>query len=121
MAKAKEKLPSVKKLDELYEDYDNARRTAKEAEKDKAEAGNAIKTLLGETVEASTPRYIVTYKYDVDKENEVFDEEKFAVKDPNAHKRYLSMLEDIKTITKKYTKTVVTKGARKLIVTAKEE
>ena len=120
MAK-KDKAPSVKKLDELYDDYDQARTVAKEAEKDKKEAGDAIKTLLGETVEASTPRYIVTYKHDADKEVETFDEEKFETKDPRGYERYLAILDEAKQYAKKYTKIVVSKGARKLIVVAKEE
>jgi hypothetical protein len=118
---AKPKVPSVKKLEELYEDYDKARTDAKEAENAKKEAGDAIKTLLGDTEEASTPRYIVTYKFDKDRETEVFDEEKFEEKDPKGYAAYLIFLEDIKRVTKKYTKTVTVKGARKLIVTAKEE
>jgi hypothetical protein len=117
----KAKAPSVKTLDELYETYDTARTAAKEAEKDKSEASKAIKDLLGATEEASTPRYTVTYKYDADKEVEVFDETKFQDKDPNGYTKYTKMLQEITNITKKYTKTVVTKGARKLIVTAKEE
>jgi hypothetical protein len=117
----KEKLPSVKKLDELYEDYDRARTVANDAEKDKAEASKAIKDLLGETQEASTPRYIVTYKYDADKDVESFDEEKFQDKDPKGYALYQGYLEEIKRVCKKYTKITTVKGARKLLVTAKEE
>ena len=117
---AKIKVPSVKQLEYLYEDYDKARTIAKEAEKDKKEAGDAIKSLLGDTVEASTPRYIVTYNYDKDTETEVFDETRFAENDTKGYMKYQKMLGEIETITKNYTKTVITKGARKLIVTAKE-
>jgi FMN phosphatase YigB (HAD superfamily) len=120
MAKQEPKL-SGRSLNKLYDVYDEARRLAKEAEKDKVEASNEIKVLLGETVEASTDRYIVTYKYDKDREDEVFDEEKFETKDPKKYQQYVDMLEEIKGLTKKYTKIVVTKGSRKLIVTSKED
>jgi len=112
---------SVGNLNKLYEEYDDARRNAKEAEGIKKDAADEIKKLLGNTEEASTPDYIVTYKYDKDSESEVFDEEKFAEKDPKKYAEYQQFLEDIKRITKKYTKTVTVKGARKLVVTAVAE
>lgn len=113
---AKVKL-SGRKLDELYEAYDEARRTAKEAEKAKTDASEEIKELLNDVEEASTPNYIVTYRYD--KDHPVFDAEKFAQKEPKKYEAYLGLLGDIELIQKKYTKNV--KGARKLIVTAVAE
>ena len=112
---------SGRTLDKLYEAYDEARRTAKEAEQSKTDAGNEIKELLGETQEASTPNYVVTYKYDKDREVEVFDEDKFAENDTKGYLKYQNMLEEIAKITKKYTKKTVVKGARKLVVTAVAE
>jgi hypothetical protein len=50
----------------------------------------------------------------------VFDEEKFAEKDPRHYKQYQGMLEEIALITKKYTKTKTVPGARKLQVVAEE-
>jgi len=121
MAKEKKPKLSGRTLDKLYEAYDNARRTAKEADNAKKDAADEIKTLLGETQEASTPNYIVTYKYDKDTETEVFDEERFMLKDSNGYQAYQKLLNKIEQICKKYTKKVVTKGARKLIVMAVEE
>lgn len=112
---------SVGNLNKLYQEYDQARRDAKEAETVKKDAADEIKKLLGETEEASTPDYIVTYKYDKDRENEVFDEEKFEEKDPKGYVKYQGLLKDIETACKKYTKKVVVKGARKLVVTAVAE
>jgi len=120
MAKKENKL-SGKKLDELYEAYDTARREAKEAEGVKKDASDEIKKLLGDIESASTPNYIVTYGYDKDHEDDVFDEDKFAEKDPKGYTVYQAMLGTIEKICKKYTKHVVTKGARKLIVTAVAE
>lgn len=120
MAKKEPKL-SGRTLDKLYEAYDNARRAAKEADAAKTDASNEIKTLLGETEEASTPNYFVTYRYDKDRDVEVFDEEKFQEKDAKGYKQYQALLDQVATITKKYTKVTVVKGARKLVVTAVAE
>jgi hypothetical protein len=105
----------------LYEAYDEARRTAKEADAAKVDAGNEIKVLLGDIQEAHTQNYSVTYAFDKDRIDEVFDEDQFQEKDPKKYAEYQQYLEDIKQITKKYTKTVTTKGARKLVVTASAE
>ena len=115
MAKAKKF--SGKQLDELYVAYDTARRTAKEAENDKRDAADEIKTLLGDIQEANTANYIVTYKYD--KDQSVFDKELLQKKNPKGYEKYEAMVEEIETITTKYVKTV--KGARKLVVTAVAE
>jgi len=112
---------SGKKLDELYEAYDKARRDAKEAEATKTDAADEIKKQLGDIEEASTTNYIVTYKHDKDREVESFDEEKFAEKDPKGYDVYLTMVDKIATLTKRYTKKTVVKGARKLVVTATAE
>jgi len=120
MAKKVNKL-SGKKLDELYEAYDVARREAKEAEATKKDAAEEIRTQLGDIEEASTPNYIVTYGYDKDREVTVFDEEKFAAKDPKKYASYQQHLADAERLAKLYTKTTTEKGARKLIVTAKAE
>lgn len=118
---AKEKKLSGRTLDKLYEAYDVARREAKEAENNKKDAAEEIKTLLGTTEEANTPNYIVTYKYDKDKEVEIFEEEKFAEKDPKTYQKYLDTLKVIEALRKKYTKKTTEKGARKLVVTAVAE
>ena len=118
---AKVKKFSGKKLDELYEVYDNARRVAKEAENDKKDAGDEIKSLLGDVEEASTTNYAVTYKYDQDREVETFNEDIFQENDPKGYKVYQDMLDKIKLICKKYTKKTTVKGARKLVVTAVAE
>jgi hypothetical protein len=109
---------SGKKLDELYEAYDTARREAKEADKTKEDAGAEIKKQLGDIEAAHTPNYRVTFAYDKDCEADVFDEDKFAEKDPKGYLKYQQTLAAIQLICKKYTKHIVTKGARKLIVTA---
>ena len=109
---------SGRTLDKLYEAYDNARREAKEADAAKKDASEEIKVLLGDVEEASTTNYVVTYRYDCDKESEVFDEEKFAQKDKKGYAAYQGLLKEIEIIAKKYTTKITVKGARKLVVTA---
>lgn len=110
-----------KKLEILFEAFDQARNDSKAADEAKKDLSEKIKEALGDTEEVDSPNFITTYRFDKDRETEAFDEEKFAAKDPKKYKQYLEYVEDIKTITKKYTKTVVTKGARKLYVTRKEQ
>lgn len=124
---AKKNKFTTKDLDNLYEIYDKARADAKEAEADKKEAGDAIREKLGETTEATTQNYVVTYKYDADKDVEQFDEEAFETKDPKGHAEYIKLLEKAeailslsKIVAKKFMKTVTVKGARKLVVTRQE-
>lgn len=117
---AKKNKFTTKDLDNLYEIYDKARADAKEAEADKKEAGDAIREKLGETTEATTQNYVVTYKYDADKEVEQFDEEGFEQKCPRGYERYLALLDEAKQTAKKYIKVTVIKGARKLVVTRQE-
>lgn len=112
---------SGRTLDKLYEAYDEARRTAKEADAAKSDAAYEIKQLLGETEEASTPNYTVTYKYDKDSEREVFDGAHFEEKDPKGYTQYQNHLDSAAKLAKKYTKTEIVKGARKLVVTALAE
>ena len=115
---AKSKKLNTRNLDELYQAYDKARSDAKEAEAIKVEAADTIKELLGETQEASTPNYVVTYKYDKDKEVESFDQEKFEEKDPKGYKLWQSIVEKAEAMAKKYTKKTIVKGTRKLVVTS---
>lgn len=105
------------KLAALFDSYAKARDEAKEAEKAQKELSAEIKEILGDTEEAESPEYTCLYKYEKDKE--VFDEAKFAEKEPKKFAAYQELQEDMKKLTKKYTKTV--KGARKLIITRKNE
>lgn len=116
MKKPQPPVVTVSDLNMLYRIYDKARTRANDAEQMKNDASDEIKALLGETTEASTPEYIVTYRYDKDKEVVTFDEDAFMQKDPKAHTKYREMLHTIETVTKKYTKTTTVKGARKLLV-----
>ena len=118
---------TTKDLDKLYEIYDKARADAQEAEADKKDAGDAIREKLGATEEASTPNYVVTYKYDKDKEVETFDEERFEQKNPEGYKTYLKLIEKAeatmqaaKDVAQKYIKKKTVKGTRKLVVTRQE-
>ena len=110
-------------LEKLFDKYDLARAKAKDAEVEKKEASDEIKaTLEKEKLEiADTPSFMCVYKFEKDKEVEVFDEEKFAEKEPVKFKQYQALLEEMKKIAKKYTKKSVVKGARKLLVTRKNE
>ena len=113
----------AKVLDELFAKFDKARADAKSAEIEKKELSDEIKARLEQEKvdEVETPAFECFYKFEKDKESEIFDEEKFIAKDPAGYKKYVETLEKITALTKKYTKTVVTKGARKLIVTRKNE
>ena len=105
-------------LDKLFEEYDKARATAKEADAQKTFWAEEVKSrLTAEKLnEVETPRFTCVWKCDKDKEEEVFDEEKFAEKDPKKYKQYIELMEEMKAITKKYTKKVVIKGTRKLLI-----
>lgn len=111
---------TTKDLDKLYEIYDKARADAQEAEAVKKEAADAIREKLGATEEASTPNYVVTYKYDKDKEVETFDKDAFETKDPKKFALYKQYLADAESLAKKYIKTTTVKGTRKLVVTRQE-
>ncbi len=111
---------TTKDLDNLYQIYDKARLDAKEAEADKKEAAEAIKEKLGATEEASTKNYVVTYKYDKDKEVEEFDEALFEQKEPKKHAEMVSLQAEIERLKKKYVKKTIVKGTRKLVVTRQE-
>ncbi len=105
---------------ELVKQYDRLRTEYNQIGKDKDEVNGQIKQILGDAVEADVPGYRVTFKYDKDKEVVSFDEEKFEKNDPKKYQQYLGMLEEIKLISKKYTKTKTIPGARKLIVESEE-
>ena len=105
---------------ELVKQYDRLRTEHTQLGKDKDEVNSQIKTLLGDAEQANVPGYRVTYRFDKDKTTEVFDEEKFKTKNPVAHRKWLALVAATQLITKKYTKTVTTKGARKLLVEATE-
>ncbi len=113
---------------ELVQQYDKLRTEAKQAEKDQKECADKIKTLLGDAVEAPVPGWKVTYKYDKDKKEDVFDEEKMQKKAPAEHVLYCKLVTkqerlqgDIEELTKKFTKVNTTPGARKLIIACAEE
>ncbi len=110
-------------LEKLFEDYDKARSTAKDAKREQEDLNKEIKARLDkEKLDvADTPSFTCVYKYDKDTTDEVFDEAKFAEKEPKKFQQYTELMDEMKKITKKYTKTVVTKGARKLVVTRKNE
>lgn len=114
---------SKKSFDKLFNEYDQARGKAKEATTEQAELNAEIKALLEEKKldAVDSLEFMCTYKFDKDKETEVFDEEKFALKDPKKFAQYTELMEEMKAITKKYTKKVTTKGARKLIITRKNQ
>lgn len=107
----------------LFAEYDCARAQAKEADQAKTELGDEIKARLdAEKLDAvDEVDFLCVYKYEKDKEVEVFDEETFAKKEPKKYADYQQMQEDMKWLAKKYTKKRVVKGARKLIVTRKNE
>jgi FMN phosphatase YigB (HAD superfamily) len=113
----------AKSLDKLFVEYDRVRALAKESDREQKELAGTIKARLeAEKLDSvDTSEYVCTYKFDKDKENEVFDEEKFQKKDPKNYEHYVAVMEEIKALTKKYTKIQVTPGARKLIVTRKEQ
>jgi len=113
----------VKSFDKLFDEYDKARTKAKEAKTEQDELNTEIKQQLEakKLEEVDSPTFTCLYKFEKDKETEAFDEEKFAEKDPKGHAQYKGLLDEIKRLTKKYTKKVVSKGARKLIITRKNE
>lgn len=117
---AKKNKFTTKDLDKLYEIYDKARADAQEAEADKNDAADAIREKLGTTEEASTPNYVVTYRYDKDKEVETFEKETFETKDPKKFALYKQYLADAESLAKKYIKKTTVKGARKLVLTRQE-
>lgn len=110
-----------KSFDKLFEEYDAARTKAKDAKTEQDELNQEIKAKLeAERLEqVDAVNFTCVYKYEKDKEAEVFDEEKFAEKDPKKYKQYVELMDEMKAITKKYTKKSITKGARKLIITRK--
>lgn len=108
-------MKQLSKLAILFHSYDKARADAKEAAKEQAELSTEIKEILGETEEAETDDYTCLYKYE--KAKDVFDEAKFAEKEPKKYAQYTEFIEEAKVLAKKYTKKVP--GARKLIITAK--
>ena len=114
---------SAKSFDSLFQEYDAARANAKEAKDIQEDISTEIKTRLEvkKIDSVDSPCYVCTWKYEKDKETEVFDEEKFAEKDPKKYAQYTELMEEMKAITKKYTKKVVTKGARKLLINHKNE
>lgn len=110
-------------IEKKFEEYDKARAIAKEAKAQQDELGDSIKAELAakKLDEVDGVDYRCVYKFEKDKETDVFDEEKFAEKDPKKYKQYIELMDEMKAITKKYTKKQITKGARKLIITRKNE
>lgn len=110
-------------LEKLFEEYDIVRAKSKQADSDKRELAEAIKDKLekGKLDEVDTPSFTCAYKFEKDKDVVVFDEEKFAEKEPKKYKEYQTLMKEMEVITKKYTKKTTVKGARKLIVTRKNE
>lgn len=114
-------MTKVKSFDQLFAEYDVARTKAKEAKSEQEELNADIKAQLEakKLDEVDSPEWTCLYKYEKDKETEVFDEDKFAEKDPKKYKQYIDLMAEMKLITKKYTKKSISKGARKLIITRK--
>lgn len=114
---------SKNSFDKMFRGYDKARAAVKDAEAIKLEYSDEIKKALEKNKldAVDSVEYLCVYKFDKDKESEVFDEVKFAEKDPKKYQQYTDLMEEMKAITKKYTKTVVAKGARRLIITRKNE
>lgn len=113
---------------ELVKQYDRLRTEAAQAAKDQKECGDMIKALLGDKETAPVPGWKVTYKYDKDKEDEVFDADKMQKKAPEEFATYSRLVkkaeefvEKAAELARKYTKTVKTPGARKLQVVSGEE
>lgn len=120
MAKKVSKANKVN-IEVLLEQYDRARAEARAA-KDSADDLNAeIKLTLGATEEVDTPAFVCTYYFDKDKDVESFDEAAFATKEPRRYKEWQQLQSDLQLLQKKYTKITTVKGARKLIVTRKNE
>lgn len=115
-------MKATKSFDKLFEEYDKVRAKAKEAKDEQADLNTEIKQKLEaqKLDEVDSVEFKCVYKFEKDSETEVFDEEKFAEKDPKKYKQYVDLMEEMKAITKKYTKKVKTKGARKLIITRKD-
>ncbi len=112
-----------KAINKLFRDYDEARGDAKDATTKADELNKEIKARLvdADADEVDTTEYVCTYKCDKDKTVTSFDEEGFAAKNPAQYAKYQEMQADLVKIAKKYTKTTTVPGARKLIVTRKEE
>lgn len=110
-------------LEKLFPLYDKARADAKETKALQENLGEEIKKLLEtkKLEEVDTDQFKCVYKFEKDKETEIFDQEKFAEKDPKKYKQYLDLTKEMAVITKKYTKKVAVKGARKLLITRKNE
>jgi hypothetical protein len=109
-----------KSLDLLFFQYDKARNDAQEAERVKKECSEEIKEALGDETYVDSPEYVVTYRFDKDKETETFDEELMITKAPKEHDKLVKLQAECDKLTKKYTNKKTVPGARKLIVTRKE-
>ena len=89
-----------KSFDKLFAEFDNARAVAKNANDVKDELSTEIKQRLEakKLEEVDAVDFICTYRYDKDRETEVFDEEKFAAKEPKKYQQYTELMEEMKAI-----------------------
>jgi len=105
---------------ELVKQYDRIRSEHTQLGKDKDELSTQIKGLIGDAVEVPVDGWRVSYRYDKDKEVVSFDEETFKKKDPKKYTQYTEMLAEIAALSKKYTKTKVVSGSRRLLIESLE-
>jgi hypothetical protein len=110
-------------LEDLFQKYGTARELAAVSTQTKNDLSMEIKGVLDskKLEKVDGVRYACTYLYDRDKSVEEFDEELFARKDPKKFAQYQQMQAELKTLAKKYTKVSVVKGARRLIISAKNQ
>lgn len=111
----------AKSFDNLFDEYDKARAKAKEAQNEQDDLKTEIKSRLEaqKLEEVDSIEFTCVYKFEKDKETEVFDEETFAEKEPKKYNMYLAVKKDMEKIMKKYVKKEKAKGARKLLITRK--
>ena len=101
---------------DLVRRYDEARTQAKQAEKEKEALKKELTAIVGDKEELPVAGWRVTYRYDKDKEVEVFDELTFQEKEPAKYKGYLKAKAAMEAIMKKYVKKSTQKGSRRFIV-----
>lgn len=108
-------------FDTLFEKYDKARAEAKDAKARQEDLNAEIKSRLEEKKleEIDSADFVCLYKFEKDKETEVFDADLFAEKEPKKYKLYVAVKKDMEKLMKKYVKKETVKGARKLIITRK--
>lgn len=101
---------------DLVQRYDTARAQATAAKKEQEALKEELTAIVGDKEELPVAGWRVTYRYDKDKEVEVFDELTFQEKEPAKYKGYLKAKAAMEDIRKKYVKKSTQKGARRFIV-----